>query len=398
RLGGSLVQTGHHGGAHALAGRLHGDRGEAASSRLCDPATGAGRVHGAEVPANLLLHLPRRLRDTFIDAPAESVDALAGGLLDLAADLAAGGAGELLLPPLLSFVAPLVPQLPHEGEVSDLGPVLHSAREVAGHEVGQTLGEVGELLHPHPQAVAQDDEEGLAHPVEEFTPPLREVVNRLSQRPEGLPQPLAVLPGPEQSHDNDAEEARTPEEPAARQGANEARHASTLHAGQAAKPPEHREQRLEQAQRTSQQAEPASGNEDVRGVGGDLHGEVQDRGEDFLDVVTVVAEQFKERIAQGDDQFLDDRGVLLQDVSDEFQHLAPDGEELIGHRADQTQQGADTLNDPRDVRGQLLEAVSEAVEQATESLTESLGGQALEDGPPHLTDGGTHLLHRVDQV
>src|SRR5690606_32377220 len=132
--------------------------------------------------------------------------------------------------------------------------------------------------------------------------------------------------------------------------------------------------------------------------GGDLHGEVQDRGEDFLDVVTVVAEQFKERIAQGDDQFLDDRGVLLQDVGDEFQHLAPDGEELIGHRADQTQQGADTLNDPRDVRGQLLEAVSEAVEQATESLTESLGGQALEDGPPHLTDGGTHLLHRVDQV
>src|SRR5690606_875826 len=110
-------------------------------------------------------------------------------------------------------------------------------------------------------------EEGLAHPVEEFTPPLREVVNRLSQRPEGLPQPLAVLPGPEQSPDNDAEEARTPEEPAARQGATEASHASPLHAGQAAKPPEHREQRLEQAQRTSQQAEPASGNEDVRGVG-----------------------------------------------------------------------------------------------------------------------------------
>src|SRR5690606_42128699 len=29
---------------------------------------------------------------------------------------------------------------------------------------------------------------------------------------------------------------------------------------------------------------------------------------------------------------------------------------------------------------------------------ESLGGQAVEDGTPHVTDGGTHLLHRVDQV
>src|SRR5690606_24408843 len=125
---------------------LQRHRGEAASGRLCDPATRTGQVHGAEAPAKLLLHVPRRLRDTFIDAPAESVDAPAGGLLDLTADLAAGGAGEPLLPPLLSFVAPLVPQLPHEGEVSDLGPVLHSAREVASHEVGQTLGEVGELL------------------------------------------------------------------------------------------------------------------------------------------------------------------------------------------------------------------------------------------------------------
>src|SRR5690606_38428751 len=167
---------------------LQRHRGEAASGRLCDPATSTRQVHGAEAPAKLLLHVPRRLRDTFIDAPGESVDAPAGGLVDLTADLAAGGAGEPLLPPLLSFVAPLVPQLPHEGEVSDLGPVLHSAREVASHEVGQTLGEVGELLRPHPQAVTQDNEEGLAHPVEEFTPLLREVVNRLSQRPEGLPQ------------------------------------------------------------------------------------------------------------------------------------------------------------------------------------------------------------------
>src|SRR5690606_39334625 len=143
----------------------------------------------------------------------------------------------------------------------------------------------------------QDDEEGLAHPVEEFAPPLREVVNRLSQGPERLPQPLAVLPGPEQSPDNDAEKTRTPEEPAARQGATKASHASPLQAGQATEPPEHRQQRLEQRQRTSQQAEPTSGNQDVRGVGGDLHGEVQDRGEDFLDVVAVVAEQFKERIA-----------------------------------------------------------------------------------------------------
>src|SRR5690606_23525379 len=114
---------------------LQRDRREAPPGRLRDPATRTVQVHGAEAPAELLLHVPRRPRDTFIDAPAESVDAPAGGLLDLAADLAAGGAGEPLLPPLLSFVAPLVPQLPHEGEVSDLGPVLHSAREVASHEV-----------------------------------------------------------------------------------------------------------------------------------------------------------------------------------------------------------------------------------------------------------------------
>src|SRR5690606_19296149 len=160
------AEAAHERRAERAARRLHRNRGEAASGRLRDPATGAGQVHGAEAPANLLLHVSRRLRDTLVDTLTESSDALAGGLLDPAADLAAGGAGELLLPPLLGIVAPLVPQLPHEGEVSDLGPVLHSAREVAGHEVGQALGEVGELLHPHPQAVTQDDEEGLAHPVE----------------------------------------------------------------------------------------------------------------------------------------------------------------------------------------------------------------------------------------
>src|SRR5690606_9954228 len=127
--------------AERAARGLHRNRGEAASGRLRDPTTGAGQVHGAEAPANLLLHVSRSLRVAFIDALAESSDGLSGGLLQFSADLAAGGAGESLHPPLLGILAPLAPQLPHAAEVSNPGPVLHSAREVAGHEVGQPLGE-----------------------------------------------------------------------------------------------------------------------------------------------------------------------------------------------------------------------------------------------------------------